>query len=152
VTGAGLDDRIHRPGFVQYGALPAYYASAGACVLPSLSDQWGLAINEAMASGLPVIVSRACGCARDLVVEGANGHTFDPLDREELTRILHRVASSPRATLDAMASASRERISGYSPVRFARALAAAAGYGLERRRAPKLGTRILLKASAMGGV
>ena len=57
-------------GFRQYGELPGYYAGAGAFVHPAHEEPWGLVVNEAMASGLPVLVSRRCGCAGDLVAEG----------------------------------------------------------------------------------
>jgi glycosyltransferase involved in cell wall biosynthesis len=44
----------------------------------STTEQWGLVVNEAMAAGLPVLVSDRCGCAPDLVEVGVNGFTFDP--------------------------------------------------------------------------
>ena len=47
--------------------------------MPAPSEQWGLVVNEAMASGLPVLVSKRCGCAADLVREGVNGFVFRPL-------------------------------------------------------------------------
>ncbi|HET9367018.1 MAG TPA: glycosyltransferase, partial [Candidatus Udaeobacter sp.] len=57
-----LDDCVHLPGFKQYDELPVYYALANAFVHVSKSEQWGLVVNEALASGLPVIVSNRCGC------------------------------------------------------------------------------------------
>ena len=55
------------PGFRQYDELPAYYGLARAFVHASTTEQWGLVVNEAMAAGLPVLVSDRCGCAPDLV-------------------------------------------------------------------------------------
>jgi glycosyltransferase involved in cell wall biosynthesis len=72
------------PGFKQYDELPAYYGLASAFVHASTTEQWGLVVNEAMASGLPVLVSNRCGCAGDLVQEGVNGFTFDPYNIEQL--------------------------------------------------------------------
>lgn len=72
-AGAGL---VVFAGFRQVGELPRFYAGAGAFVHASLSEQWGLVVNEAMASGLPVLVSDRCGCAKDLVQDGVNGYTF----------------------------------------------------------------------------
>jgi glycosyltransferase involved in cell wall biosynthesis len=114
----GLDDAVRLPGFRQYGELPAWYARAGAFVHASTAEQWGLVVNEAMAAGLPVLVSRACGCAEDLVRDGVNGFTFDPLDVEGLARLLARVApdEAGRAT---MGAASREIIARWGPERFA---------------------------------
>ncbi len=57
-----LNENVHLPGFKQYDELPVYYASANAFVHASTTEQWGLVVNEAIASGLPVIVSDRCGC------------------------------------------------------------------------------------------
>jgi 1,2-diacylglycerol 3-alpha-glucosyltransferase len=54
-------------GFRQIEENPVFYSLAEAFVLPSLKEEWGLVVNEAMAAGLPVIVSRTAGCAEDLV-------------------------------------------------------------------------------------
>ena len=54
-------------GFRQIEENPIFYALAEAFILPSLKEEWGLVVNEAMAAGLPVIVSRTAGCAEDLV-------------------------------------------------------------------------------------
>ena len=77
VHSLGLDGRVVMPGFVQYEALPAYYGLAGAFVLPSTFEPWGLVANEVMAAGLPVLLSRECGCAENLLREGGNGFAFD---------------------------------------------------------------------------
>ena len=75
-------------GFQQYDELPAYYGLAGAFVHASTTEQWGLVVNEAMAAGLPVLVSERCGCAPDLVDSGVNGFTFDPYDVEGLAGLM----------------------------------------------------------------
>jgi glycosyltransferase involved in cell wall biosynthesis len=54
-------------GFRQIEENAVFYALAEAFVLPSLKEEWGLVVNEAMAAGLPVIVSRTAGCAEDLL-------------------------------------------------------------------------------------
>ena len=55
--------------------MPILYCLCNVFVLPSdgPGESWGLAVNEAMAAGKPVIVSEKCGCATDLVVNGQNG-------------------------------------------------------------------------------
>ena len=113
----GLTGAVHLRGFLQYDALPAYYALAGALVLASTTDQWGLAVNEAMASGLPVLVSRACGCVPELVREGCNGFSFDPGDESALAALLGRL-SSEDCDRTAMGAASREIIAHWSLDRF----------------------------------
>ena len=54
-------------GFLNQTSLPAYYAAADVFVLMSEMEPWGLAINEAMASGTAVIASDQCGAAYDLI-------------------------------------------------------------------------------------
>ena len=55
-------------GFLNQSEISRAYVAADALVLPSdAGETWGLVVNEAMASGLPCIVSEACGCAEDLV-------------------------------------------------------------------------------------
>src|ERR1035441_2045622 len=77
-----LHSHVLLPGFKQYPDLPVYYGLASAFIHASTTEQWGLVVNEAMASGLPVLVSNRCGCATDLVQEGSNGFTFEPVDRK----------------------------------------------------------------------
>jgi glycosyltransferase involved in cell wall biosynthesis len=109
-------------GFRQIGELPAFYALAGCLVLPSLSETWGLVVNEAMAAGLPVLVSERCGCVPELVHPGLNGYVFDPLDVEELARLM-ALMTSRQVDLKAMGEESRRIISLYSPESWARSLA-----------------------------
>ncbi len=103
-----------------------FYAFAGCFVLPSTREPWGLVVNEAMAAGLPVLVSRACGCALDLVSSGKNGFIFDPADQSSLTEVLHRVESLRREERDRMGSVSAEIIRGFSPLKFGHSIAAIA--------------------------
>ena len=101
-------------------------------------------VNEAMASGLPVLVSERCGCAPDLVEDGRNGHTFDPRDAGELAGMMAELASEgyDRA---AAGKASQEIIAGWSPQTFAEGLRLAASAALEapRRRANALDKTLL---------
>jgi glycosyltransferase involved in cell wall biosynthesis len=86
----GLVDRVRLLGRVPYEHLPSLYHSADIYLQPSISETWGLAVNEAMACGLPVIVSDRCGCREDLVRDGENGFLFDPRNPEGLTKALAR--------------------------------------------------------------
>lgn len=74
--------------FQQISLTPLFFSFCEAFILPSLYEEWGLVINEAMACGVPIIVSKNVGSARDLVVEGKNGFKFDPTNSEELANIL----------------------------------------------------------------
>lgn len=68
----GLDD-VRFVGHRAYGELPDYYAAADVVVLPSRSEVWGLTVNEALASGRPVICSDVIGAAHDLVIGRPTG-------------------------------------------------------------------------------
>jgi len=64
-------------GFLNQSKMPSAYVAADVLVLPSDGGEtWGLVVNEAMACGLPAIVSDAVGCAPDLIDEGQTGFTF----------------------------------------------------------------------------
>lgn len=119
ISSADLARHVHLRGFRQYDVLPGYYGLAGALVLASTSDQWGLTVNEAMAAGLPVLVSEACGCAPELVQSGTNGFAFNPGDEQQLASLLFDLASTPEAQLWRMGDASRNQISAWSLGRFA---------------------------------
>lgn len=124
ISDKGLRGEVWLAGFQPFRQTPAYYARASALVHPPLADQWGLVVNEAMACGLPVIVSRQSGCAVDLVREGVNGWVFDARRSDELTECLVRM-SSGSYDVEAMGRASREIITAWGPDRFARNLWAA---------------------------
>lgn len=64
-----------------------YYAG-DILILPSYDEPWGLVVNEAMAAGLPVIVSNECGCSLDLVRDGENGYILTDLENSETLRNL----------------------------------------------------------------
>ena len=131
-----LGGSVHLSGFKQYNDLPIFYAFAGALILPSVSETWGLVVNEAMASGLPVLVSSHCGCARDLVAEGRNGFTFNPRNPRELADRMLRF-SSGQEDLAAMGRASREIIGHWPLEAFSRGLAQAVekACGLPQKKA-----------------
>ncbi|MEB2289968.1 glycosyltransferase family 4 protein [Priestia megaterium] len=66
-----------------------HYFAGDAMILPSIVEPWGLVINEALIAGLPVIVSKNCGCADDLVVHGENGYLVDPLDTTDIAKCIN---------------------------------------------------------------
>jgi glycosyltransferase involved in cell wall biosynthesis len=99
--------------------LARHYAYATCFVLPSTREPWGLVVNEAMAAGLPVIVSSRCGCADDLVEPSANGFLIDPENPEALRRCMQEISAMPISALASMGARSREIISRYSPAYFA---------------------------------
>jgi glycosyltransferase involved in cell wall biosynthesis len=129
----GLEERVLLPGFRQYGELPAYYGLARAFILPSTVEQWGLVVNEAMAAGLPVLVSEVCGSA-ELVQSGRNGYLFSPGSAASIASTLARIhQDGPRRA--AMGALSREIVKLYGPEAFAAGLAEAVRLGEAHRLA-----------------
>ncbi len=120
----GLEDCVQMPGFKQYEELPKFYAKAGAFIHSSTTEQWGLVVNEAMASGLPVLVSNRCGCVADLVKDGENGWTFDPYDEEQLANLMLMISSDDEMRLK-MGIRSQAIIGEWGPDCFASGVKAA---------------------------
>ena len=99
-------------GFVNQSQLPAIYAQADAIVLPSESETWGLVVNEAMACGLPAVVSDAVGCAPDLIEPGTTGEVFPRDDVAALARAIEAVLRVDREEQSRQVA---RRIAAYSP-------------------------------------
>ena len=120
----GLDRHVIMPGFQQIDALPRYYGSAGAFVHASTTEQWGLVVNEAMASGLPVAISNRCGCAEVLIDDGLTGLLFDPYDVSAIANALTRLTDP--ATASSLTEQGRSRVGDWGPERFGRGMIDAA--------------------------
>jgi glycosyltransferase involved in cell wall biosynthesis len=105
-------------GVRQIDELPTFYGLASWFVLPSLSEPWGLVVNEAMASGLPVLLSNRCGCAEDLVQDGVNGLIFSPDSEEAIAEALWQAAELASEAREGMGHASQQRIEQFSPERY----------------------------------
>ena len=90
------------------------YAKATCFVLPSMSEPWGLVVNEALHYGCPVIVSDRCGCVPELVIEGETGFSHDPKSLDDLVRAMVR-ASEAFADTDQTAQACLALMQDYTP-------------------------------------
>ena len=85
-----FSDKVEFVGYKQPNELPKYYAAADLLVFPTLGDTFGFVVNEALASGLPVICSPFAGAA-DLIEEGENGYIIDPRETEKLAALLSNI-------------------------------------------------------------
>lgn len=87
---AAGDENIRFLPFQNQSVMPSLYRVADVFCLPSHGpgETWGLAVNEAMASGRPVLVSDRCGCAIDLVKPGKNGLVVSAGDLDSLSEAL----------------------------------------------------------------
>jgi glycosyltransferase involved in cell wall biosynthesis len=146
VSAAGLRDRVRLPGFKSYDALPLFYGLAEAFVHVSITEQWGLVINEAAAAGLPLIVSHRCGAAPELVNHGANGYFVDPLDVEDIARRLASVMLASEGVLREMGTESRRIVAAWGLQRFAEGLHKACETAMSSEsRIPTLWDKALIK-------
>jgi glycosyltransferase involved in cell wall biosynthesis len=107
--------RLRFLGSVAYEKLSELYAQGGIYVFPTLADEWGVVVNEAMAAGLPVLGSIYSQAVEELVKEGLTGWTFRPDFPEEIYKALDRAMTTKQEQLDRMRSASRERIRLLAP-------------------------------------
>ena len=114
-------------GFKNQSELPQYYAVADVFALPSLQEEFGLVINEAMCAGLPIIASDTVAAARDLVRGGENGYTFPPGDVDSLARHLELLLSDAEMR-QRFGRRSREIISEWSYERTVQGILAAMDY------------------------
>jgi 1,2-diacylglycerol 3-alpha-glucosyltransferase len=139
-----LNEHVHLPGFEPYDELPVYYALAKAFVHASTTEQWGLVVNEAIASGLPVIVSDRCGCVPELI--NGNGFTFDPTNEHELTARLLEMASLSDEERKRLGDNSYRIAANFAPERFGEGLerAASAAMGIPQKRFGVMDRALLL--------
>ena len=100
-------------GFLNQSQMPKAYAVADALVLPSdFRETWGLVVNEAMACGLPAIVSAEVGCGPDLICEGETGFIYPCGDTRSLSVKMFHIAQDKIA--GRMGENARSRIIQYS--------------------------------------
>lgn len=111
VKGLGLQGVEFR-GFVNQAQMPALLAEADVFVLCSRWEPWGLIVNEAMAAGLPVVVSHEVGCSVDLVEPGVNGYRVRAGDPAALAYALKRLIEAPDR-MRAMGADSARKIASY---------------------------------------
>jgi glycosyltransferase involved in cell wall biosynthesis len=114
-AGFGHLVNIHFLDFQNQQAMPGLYAACDVFVLPSKgpNETWGLAINEAMAAGKPIIVSKACGVAYDLVENKVTGFTFEKNDKKKLREHLEYFISN-ESMLKVMSNEVLNKIALYS--------------------------------------
>ena len=111
---ASLGANVRFAGFLNQTEMPEAYAASDVLVLPSgYQETWGLVVNEAMASGLPAIVSDKVGCAPDLIVSGDTGAIFPAGDTDAFAARMTEYAANPMKAVR-HGSRARQHISDYS--------------------------------------
>ncbi|OHD07722.1 MAG: hypothetical protein A2086_13540 [Spirochaetes bacterium GWD1_27_9] len=97
-------------GNIDFKKLPEVYKRAGIFVFPSLLDEWGLVVNEALASGLPVLGSLYSQSVEELIQDGINGFTFHPDKKDEIYYALDKALSVDQQKLKEMRDKARKTI------------------------------------------
>lgn len=97
-------------GNVAYEDLPQCYAHVGIYVLPTLADEWGVVVNEALASGVPVLGSVYSQAVEELVHDGETGWTFRVDRADEMYAALDRALATPPDALDGMRARARSGV------------------------------------------
>jgi glycosyltransferase involved in cell wall biosynthesis len=97
------------------GQLPAFFADADIFVFPTLADEWGVVVNEALAAGLPILGSRHSQAVEELCDDEKTGWLFDPEDDASVASAIDRALTSTGSELEAMSDAARARVRDLTP-------------------------------------
>lgn len=112
-------DGVVDHGFTQPDKLTRLFENAGAFVLPSVYEPWGVVLHEASAAGLPIICSDACGASVELLQDGYNGYLFRAGNAGDLETALSNVATADPLELERMSERSYQISKRLSPDRWA---------------------------------
>jgi glycosyltransferase involved in cell wall biosynthesis len=102
-------------GHVDYSKLSDIYAQCGVFAFPTLADEWGMVVVEAMAAGLPVLGSLYSQAVEDLISDGVNGWTFRPDRQDQVWSGLDRIFCESASKLEHMGARARNRIRNSTP-------------------------------------
>lgn len=101
-------------GDMTYEEVPALMAAADLLAFPTLADEWGLVVNEAMAAGLPVLASCRAQAAEEMVSDGENGWLFDPANPSSTEAALSRALDTPASSRNTMGEEARQTAARFS--------------------------------------
>ena len=81
-------------GFVNNDVIHELYTSHDLFILPSISETWGLVVEEAIYFGLPVLVSESVGCQQEMVIQPNTGCIFTPTDENSLLEAIEKIEAN----------------------------------------------------------
>lgn len=102
----------HYAGFVTQDELPLLYASSKLFLFPTKIDAWGVVVNEAMASGTPVLTTPYAGVVNDLLIDKKNGFIL-PIDSKIWSKKVLEVLNNPELW-NSLSKASKERVEDFN--------------------------------------
>jgi glycosyltransferase involved in cell wall biosynthesis len=117
-------------GGVAYSEIPSVFSQADIFVFPTLSDEWGLVVNEAMAAGLPVLGSSYSQAVEELVQDNMNGWTFFPDIPHSIEDGINKMMNSSPDLLYEFGQRGREKIKNYDTDYAVNSMKAAIDYTL----------------------
>lgn len=85
------NSNINFTGFINNEVVNAYYCSHDIFILPSISEPWGLVVEEAIYFGLPVLISDAVGCQSEMVLQPNTGIIFSPTREDNLIEAISKI-------------------------------------------------------------
>ena len=140
-------DRIRLLPFSSQEDLRSVFRRSLCFILPSRhGETWGLVVNEAMASGLPVLVSDQVGCTSTLVNDGVNGFTFSPNDPDRLSDLMLRIEKMTEAERLSMGRNSLEIINKWGLDRFCSGIYEAIQFvSSKNKRRPGILSRLIIR-------
>jgi len=120
----GLDDITRMTGYRPLEQLVPLYCRCGAFVLPSVTEPWGLVVNEAITCGAPILVSDRCGCAPELLdcSDSGNGLVIEGPKDEAIAEAMHRMANFCDDKREAMSRRSENIAKKFRPEEFAQSI------------------------------
>ena len=127
---SNLDVRLL--GSVAYDRLPDFYREGGILVFPTLADEWGMVVTEAMASGLPVLGSIYSQAVEELVQDNENGWVFRPDHAHEMRDALDRSLRASTVRVNEMAENARSRVRKITTVAVTERIMSAVEYAIRK--------------------
>ena len=109
----GVSERVVFTGFADANTIATCFGMADLFVLASRQEIWGMVINEALASGVPVLATDVCGAAADLIEDGINGYRVPSRNPDALAEAMLRHFNAPE-THQQMRIAARDRVATFT--------------------------------------